>query len=300
VRSRSGPGHARLWLALVMLLLAAPPLLARQTPAGRSSLYVPIPGSVDELSLEARTMPGSTAGSPTAYGPGWGDGYVGVGFVHRARYAPVRPWNEFLDSADGAVSVGFGVGNALELIGLDVNVASYSTVRRGFGNRVGVSFKAHRVLPNFWGVAVGYENAIRRGGVDAEPSLFAVVSKVWYDDDDDTAFHSLTASVGVGNGRFRREADIAAGRERINVFAAAGVQVFRPLSVLADWTGQDLAAGISLVPFMLPFMPESVRDIPFVVTLALADLTGTAGDGARLIVGGGLGFRWDGLMDSLR
>lgn len=297
------PGRRRLPLALVALLapvaLAATPLAARQVSDGRAALYIPAPGSGDGTG-EARTMPGSTAGSPTAYGPGWGDGYAGVGFTHRARYAPERPLEDALDSADGAVSVGFGVGTPRELFGLDVNVASYSTVRRGFGNRIGVSFKAHRVLGDYWGIAVGYENAIRRGGVDAEPSLFAVVSRVWYDDDEGGPFHSLTASLGIGNGRFRREEDIAAGRETVNVFAAAGVQVFRLLSIVADWTGQDLAAGISTVPFELSFLPERVRDIPLVVTVALAELTGSAGDGARLIIGVGLAFRWDRFFESLR
>jgi hypothetical protein len=52
---------------------------------------------------------------------------------------------------------------------------------------------------------------------------------------------------------------------------------------VADWTGQDLNLGVSLAPFPA---------LPLVVTPALADLTGRAGDGARFTVGAGFGLRF--------
>ncbi len=58
-----------------------------------------------------------------------------------------------------------------------------------------------------------------------------------------------------------------------------------PLSVVADWTGQDLNAGISATP---------VPRVPLVVTAGAADITGSAGDGARFIlsVGYGVAVPW--------
>jgi hypothetical protein len=86
----------------------------------------------------------------------------------------------------------------------------------------------------------------------------------------------------VGNGRFRREEDVVAGRETVNVFGAVALRVAEPVSLTADWTGQDLYAAVSVRP---------VRRVPLVATVGVADITGSAGDGARLIVSVGYGLR---------
>lgn len=285
--------------ACAWLVAAAASTAAAQEPDSlRAAFRIAVPGTTDALAVVASTAPGSSVGSPTAYGATWGDGYVGAGATHRARYMPARPLRDILDSADGSVSVGFGIGNSLELLALDVNVASYSTVKRGFGERMGVSFKLHRVLARYWGVAVGWENAFTRGDVDSDPSVYAATSKVWYADDW-RRIRSVTATVGVGNGRFRRESDVMAGRSRWNVFASLGVRVLDPLSLIADWTGQDLVLGISTVPLLFRFMPDATRDVPLVVTLGAADVTGSAGDGVRFVLTAGIGFRWRNLVESL-
>jgi hypothetical protein len=60
-----------------------------------------------------------------------------------------------------------------------------------------------------------------------------------------------------------------------------GVRLAEPISFIADWTGQDLTIGTSIAP---------LRRIPVVITPAVADVTGNAGDGARFILGIGLGY----------
>ena len=66
-----------------------------------------------------------------------------------------------------------------------------------------------------------------------------------------------------------------------NVFGSVGLRVVEPVSVIADWTGQDLTLGTSIAPF---------RNFPLVITPAVADVTGNAGDGARFILGVGFGY----------
>jgi hypothetical protein len=93
----------------------------------------------------------------------------------------------------------------------------------------------------------------------------------------------LTASIGLGDGRFRLMRDVRANVKRINPFGSVGVRVFEAASVFGDWTGQDLTLGMSFVPF---------AGIPFTITPAYADVTHRANDRARFICGVGLGFKF--------
>ncbi|HEX6912243.1 MAG TPA: hypothetical protein VF142_17700, partial [Longimicrobium sp.] len=146
----------------------------------------------------------------------------------------------------------------------------------------GVSFKLHRALPRGTSVAVGWENAVLWGGSDDRGSLYAVATRVTpLRPDPAERFGMAVFSLGVGNGRFRFEEDDADDRQTVNVFAAAGLRVSDPLSLVADWTGQDLNVAASVTP---------IRRVPLVLTGGLADLTGSAGDGARLILSVGYGL----------
>ncbi|MGD1911361.1 MAG: S-layer homology domain-containing protein, partial [Rivularia sp. (in: cyanobacteria)] len=63
------------------------------------------------------------------------------------------------------------------------------------------------------------------------------------------------------------------------------VRVHPQASLIAEWTGQDLAVGASIAPF---------KRIPLVITPAVRDIAGPgagASDGARFVLGVGLGFR---------
>jgi len=223
----------------------------------------------------SRAAPGVTVGTPVAFGADWGDVYVGAVGVNRQRYYPPSRGRRNLD---GAVVAGVGLGNAEETVGLELSAASYSTFRRGFFTRMGVSVKAHRMLPANLALAVGVENALVRGPVDAERSTFAVISRGWTRGPWNP-FRGVTASVGVGNGRFRSEDDWLADRNTIGYFFNAAVYLADPISVIADYN-QDLNLGISIVP---------IPGIPLSITGAVLDVTGRAGDGRRYSIGVGTG-----------
>jgi hypothetical protein len=239
-------------------------------------LLLPNPPSVYLSSLSSRAAPGSSSGSPSAFGPSWGDAFVGGGFQI------VR----FTDRPDGSITTGFGLGNGRDLVGLEVDITSLSTVRNGFFTRNALGFKLHRVLPGSVGFAVGWENAIVLGGeTDGGNSLYGVVTKVMPLGlrGPDDLFNTITLSVGVGNGRFRTISEVRNEKEAVNVFASAGLRVKKWASVIADWPGQDLTLGASFTPF---------RRIPIVVTPAFADLLGRVNDTPRFVVGAGMGFRF--------
>jgi hypothetical protein len=223
-----------------------------------------------------RPGPAGSISVPTGFGVETGELFFGAAYQARTRYT---------NDADAGLVIGTGIGSR-RVLALEAALTSYSTVRGGGpGETGGVSFKLHRSLPGDGGIAAGYENAFTWGGSDADPTLYAVGSKVvrrtrvagaWMD--------AVVLTLGVGNGRFRSEDADLAGRETINVFGAVGVRVAEGVSVAADWTGQDVNAGFSITP---------IRRVPLVITPALADILGTAGDGTRFIlsVGYGVGFR---------
>jgi hypothetical protein len=253
----------------------------------REALLLPVPQRPSALGGRFGTAsPGVSASSPLAFGPSYRDAFFGVGVQATTRYG---------GGVDGAASGGFGVGNAQRLVALEVVVTSLSTVRSGLFDRTAAALKVHRRLPGNAAVAVGVEG-IKVTGTNFETteSVYAAVSKVAVlrgSGDPRQPFSSATVNVGVGNGRFCAEQAIRTGGTTTygladcvaNVFASVGLRASDWAGLVADWTGQDLNLGVSLAPFPA---------LPLVVTPALADLTGRAGDGARFTVGAGFGLRF--------
>jgi hypothetical protein len=254
----------------------------------RKAYLLPLPPTIEVAASASRGAPGSSSGSPTGYGANWGDGFVGGGYQNRTRYSLNKPWRGRMD---GSVVAGFGLGNARDLIGFEAAVTSFSTFRSGLGKHSAISFKFHRVLPRNVGVAVGWENALRTDGTDGGKSIYGVATSVIKTREmAGDPFSSVTISAGLGGGRFQRESDIGAGRNGVNPFASLGVRVLDPVSVIADWTGQDLTLAVSVVP---------IAEIPLVITPGFADVTHSAGDGPRFTIGMGLGFRFAQIRDIL-
>lgn len=269
--------------SLITALLAAPflvagPTSAQQLDSLRAQYLLSQPPSFEIAARGIWVAPGITVSTPSAFGADYGDGFVGVGLQSRTRYR---------DAMDGGAVAGFGVGNARRYVGLELAFTSFGTWRSCC--RGGISAKVHRLLGENASLAAGVENAVTWGhmqgldeATDAGTSLYAVGSKVFFLQPSVAApFSTLTLSLGAGNGRFRTEDDILDDREAVNVFGSASVRVIEPISVIANWTGQDLVGGVSLVPF---------RQIPLFITPAVADLTTEP----RFIMGVGYGFDWGG------
>jgi len=216
---------------------------------------------------------GSSIGTPTAFGAQGGDIFIGGTYQERTRFSNID---------DGAVALGFGLGDARRLVALETTATSFSTFRQGFFENGGISFKLHRTFPGDVAVALGVENAIDWGNPDAGKSVYGVATKVFRLREDQSApLSRVTASIGLGGGRFRSESAINRGDEDPNVFGSIGVQVAQPISLIGEWTGQNLNLGASITPF---------PGVPLVITPAAADVTGNSGDGTRFILGVGYGI----------
>ncbi|MGD1951907.1 MAG: hypothetical protein ACFB14_20015 [Leptolyngbyaceae cyanobacterium] len=225
------------------------------------------------VSRSYRSAPSITISNPSGFGADNFVGYVGFGYQERTR---------FDNKDDGGMVVGIGLGDARENIGVQLSytVASFGGSRE-FGTG-GFNAKLHRRLADEWSVALGWEGFATTGFVDFEDSIYGSVSHLIRTRENITQpFSRVAVTAGVGNGRIRTEDAVFDDRDEHNVFGSMAVRVAEPVSAIVEWTGQDLAAGVSITPF---------RDIPIVLLPAVRDITG-GGDGARFVMGAGVSFQ---------
>ncbi|MTJ50164.1 hypothetical protein FJR05_20810 [Dolichospermum sp. UHCC 0259] len=223
-----------------------------------------------EKPLSPAASPSITMLTPSAYGKSWGRASIGLGFQSRAR---------FTNKADGVSGVGFGLGNAKESVGLDINIGIVDLSNFQDGN---ISFKVHTQLKNDIAVAVGVKNFITFGSTDGGTSGYGVISKMFrLQDSEKKPFSRIYLSAGMGGGQFRSEFDINNNIDSVGVFGSVAVKVVQPVNTIIEWSGQDLGLGLSVTP---------LKQVPLVITPAITDITGNAGDGIRFILGVGYSF----------
>ena len=210
-----------------------------------------------------RPVPSSSFLTPTAYGADWGDAFVGVSGVTAG---------DTRNRADGSASVGFGLGNAAESVGLEVTTGIISL--EGFGEDGSVGFKLHRVFPdaNNFAVAVGWSNPITWGAANQDQDTFYGVATGQFNLREGAANPMpLTTSLGVGTGAFRSTGAIAADTNAPNVFGSVGLRLIPEVSVITSWTGSGLGLAASAAPL----------DVPLIFTAGVSDITDNTAEGTR-------------------
>ncbi len=211
--------------------------------------------------------PGLNSNVPSAYGAGKGITGIGFGFQERTRFG---------NNSDGAAALVLGFGDP-EKVGFDLQLTELDL--SDLGNRESVGVKFHKQLKNDYAVAVGAENLFVRGFTDGGRSFYAVVSKkLRLKESSREPFSRVYLSGGIGSGRFRSERNVRTDTGTLNVFGSAAVNISPSAVVFTEWTGQGLNIGASFVPF---------KTVPLVITPALADIAGPAGDGTRFTLGVG-------------
>jgi hypothetical protein len=224
------------------------------------------------LNSAGQGSPGVSISVPSAYGSGWRSVGVGIGVQTRARYT---------SQPDGGLGFGFGLGNPTENLGVQVGISLVdlsSPLSDG-----SVSLKLHRKLPEDVAIAVGFNGVILWGNTDGGNAVYGVVSKRFEVNPKGSFFQDFTTNLGFGTGQFRPEWAINQKRHPVGIFGSVALRIAEPISSILEWTGQDLGLGLSIVP-----LPK----IPVVITPAISDITGTAGDGARFIVSIGYGLKF--------
>jgi hypothetical protein len=222
--------------------------------------------------------PGISAQTPVAFGGSFGQIGIGAIYFPRARYNQDR-------RPDGAIGFVLGLGQP-SILGIDATVTitdlrQDQLGRGGLGHRGLVGLKVHRRRGNV-AVAVGVQNLLHWGSAPAHRSVYAVATaRSGSGRSSDGVSGRVYGSLGVGTGRFRSLDALKDGRETVGVFGNLAFSVTRPLRVFAEWSGQDLGLGVSLVP---------VRRLPAIVSVAVVDVTRSTEDRAHVVIGVGYGF----------
>jgi len=262
-------------LAAALLVGFFPALGYSQEPADtlRQQYRLPQPSTFAVDDRGRWITPALAFGVPSGFGADFGDAFIGLGYQHRTRT---------FTNQDGAVFLGFGLGDAERLLGLEVVITSNGTVRSCcYG---GLSAKVHRILPGDASLAVGIENGFNWGETDALPSVYVAGTKMFLLRDDPGSFlGTVSLTAGAGNGRFKTRTDLLEDRQAINPFGSVGVRLMPQASAVTTWTGHDLNIGLSIVP---------LRNVPLFINPGVADLTTRP----RFIVGAGLGFNYASLF----
>jgi hypothetical protein len=219
-----------------------------------------------------RSAPALTIVNPSGFGVDNGTFFLSGTFQSETRYS---------NTSDGAIGFGVGLGDAREAVGLELSytVASFGG-SRDFGTG-GFNLKLHRQFSDTFAGAVGWNGFITTGDVDFEDSAYAVLTKIFeLSEDINDPFSRIAFTVGFGGGQFRTEDDVEDGDPNVNVFGSMAIRIAEPVSLITEWSGQDLGIGLSIAPF---------RDVNLTITPAVRDITG-AGDEARFVLGAGITF----------
>ncbi len=185
------------------------------------------------------------------------------------------------EGAVGTGGIGIGLGDAQKSVGVELSYA-FETTDNDFGEG-GFNAKVHRRLGRDLSLAAGWNGFLNIGRNDFEHSKYGVITKIFRIQDSlDKPLSRVAFTLGVGDGQFRSNGAIEAGDNDINVFGNVALRVVRPVSFIAEWTGQDLGLGFSIAPF---------KNFPFVITPAARDLLGAGGD-PRFVIGAGTAIRF--------
>ena len=198
----------------------------------------------------------------------------------------------FGNTSDGELGFGVGLGNAIDSVGVELaySINSFGS-SSGFGSGA-FSAKVHKRIAEDTAVAIGWNQFAQvqfgSGATDyPRNSYYLAATKIFRTTDDINApFSRVAATAGVGGGvflPFDGSISPSTARSGLGVFGSLGIRVARPVSAVVEWTGQDLAAGVSIAPF---------DSFPLVITPAFRDITGISGQSARFVLGASVAFNF--------
>jgi hypothetical protein len=232
---------------------------------------------------QPKSSPAFSIFNPVGFGADKNLVFFSVDYQSRTRFG---------NKSDGEAGIGIGLGDATNSVGVEL---SYSL--NSFGSSAGFgsgafNAKVHKRIADDTSVAIGWNQFAKiqfSGGANSisdypNNSYYAVGTKILRTREDiNDPFSRVALTAGVGSGVFLPfDPNGGLDRSGLNVFGSVGVRVARPVSAVVEWTGQDLAAGVSVAPF---------DNFPLVITPSFRDITG-AGDGARFILGASVAFNF--------
>jgi hypothetical protein len=219
--------------------------------------------------------PALTFANPSGFGSDNNSFFLSGSYQNRTR---------FTNQSDGELGFGVGLGDARSSIGAELSYSLNSfNSNTGFGSG-GFNAKLHKLLDDDLGIAIGWNRFLNIGDSNGFPnnSYYLAGTKVFSTTNEVDSFLSRIAlTAGVGGGQFQSVDALNNGENGLNVFGSLGFRIAKPLSGVVEWTGQDLAASLSFVPF---------DGFPLVISPGFRDI-GT-NDGARFVFGTGFQYNF--------
>ena len=217
------------------------------------------------------SLPGITSNIPSGKGGGPGSIVFGLGI-----------WFDENGNADGLVGANFGLGDPVQSVGANIGVQFLDI--NNFGQRGSVNLHLHKRVSNSVALAIGWEEALRwdRSNNRSDspgPSVYVVATKLLVNkniQDINRPGNRFLLTGGIGDGRFRSEADIEAGKDTLNFFGGVAVNVSRNADVFTEWTGRALNLGACF--------PISEKNSIY-VTPVIIDIMSETSVGRRLLLG---------------
>jgi hypothetical protein len=252
-------------------------------------------GNLPGIETTAKKAPNAPVGgltTPSAFGANSGDFFIGAGYQDQ-----LKPVTTGDNTEAFGLTAGFGIGDSLNAIGLETSYStgSYGTslstppttgnTAQGLFDRGGLNFKLHKQFGDNVAIAAGWENAVKFDSDPTRETFYGVLTGVLPVSDT----NNFTASVGIGNGRFRQVSAINANlnNDDTSIFGSLGFRVSENIGLVADYNGRNFSLG-------LPLSFQLSDGVGFQVTPALLDVAGdrVAGEQSRFGVSGGLGFKF--------
>lgn len=210
----------------------------------------------------------------SAFGANWGDLFVSGSAATAGRER---------NRIDGYLGLGFGLGDAYNLVGSTISYNMQSV--RNFGATNGIDIDLHRVVfsdaQTQVAMAVGVTNLIKvySGGYTdrlTEGYWGAITSYIFLRPDDPVNTLPLALTVGGASGQYNSQTDVG-------IFGGVGIQLAPQLGIGAAWTGISLDLGVSYVP---------IPTFPLTLTMEGIDLTNNTSGGPRFLLGINLGYNF--------
>jgi hypothetical protein len=234
-------------------------------------------------SYNPKTSPQFAIFNPVGFGADKNLIFISGDYQNRTRFG---------NKSDGEAGIGIGLGDAVNAVGVELSysINSFGS-SSGFGSGA-FNAKVHKRISEDTAVAIGWNQFAQvtfgSGQTDyPKNSYYAVATKIFRTTDDiNSPFSRVAVTGGVGGGvflPFDRNILPSDSRSGLGVFGSLGVRVARPVSAIVEWTGQDLAAGVSIAPF---------DNFPLVITPAFRDITGISGESARFVLGASVAFNF--------
>lgn len=257
----------------VFLLGAVAALAAQAQENNAATVKLPPGVKVGDVVPPAATA-AATLGSPLGFGASWGNAGVGI---------YTQTFDGVQDDVDGGAGFAIGFGNAKKAVGLEVGLALSSlwgSTNGGgsFGENGSFSAKLHTQLPGAASIAIGATSFGRFGDSnDARAtSVYVAGTKVMR-----VGKYALATNLGFGNkeiaGKFTSDDDGLAA------FGSLAFYLNPQVSLIADYTGRFLNAGVSVAP---------LRKYPLTLSLAAINTTGRFDGDAEVALSAGYGFRF--------